>query len=314
MQQDHHPLRPKIITKNAQGETVRIFTGQNTIGHGTFGNIWSLRSANTALESVYETEISDDAYPLKTVVLKQLFVIPEEFEITKIRAQKEVDFLRRVYSDWSRDIILLLTEPLFIGFIMPQHPGKNLEMVDASKQLTLPLTLTGFYNLCIMIIEAITHIHNVDIVHLDLTPANIMVESFDPPLGLRIMDFGEAQKPGTLIDLIVDNPAKPLYRHLSSDRKMMTETMPVSLKKIPAERRHDFYSAVIIMEYLLQPIHIEDCEKGPISQELKKLQTHYDITLPTEHLPLVDLMTFFHSKLEATHGQDSEEEMFEMEM
>ncbi len=130
------------------------------------------------------------------------------------------------------------------------------------------------------LLEALIKIHEKDIIHFDITPGNVLLESIKNP-DLKLCDFGITRRPSESIKFgqgynLYYTPGTPGY--MSLDRMLLD---------IPACFDQDLYSAATTLLYLMG----FDTELG---------------ILPEDPLDVCDIIEEKHDKLKASLINDQE--------
>ncbi|MDX1946831.1 MAG: protein kinase [Pirellulaceae bacterium] len=139
------------------------------IGEGTYGNVWKAKEIQTGI----------------IVAIKRLRRQPDEIacaeveKLARLSATRGIVALRKVH---------LATEPY--SFVMEYMEGGTL--ADLIRQRG-PLPFPEAWRLFRQMIDALCYIHTEGIVHCDIKPENILLDSRGNP---RLGDFGQARGRG----------------------------------------------------------------------------------------------------------------------
>lgn len=176
--------------KLLERQSIRDYNHIKIIGKGSFGEVHVCQSNKTG-EVVAIKKIK------KTVLYQK-----NQIKHTK----DEQFFLSKINSPWIVNLKSSFQEGNYLYLVMEYLPGGDL-MSLLMKMNTLTENQAKFY-LCEMIL-AIESIHNINCIHRDIKPDNILI---DKEGHIKISDFGLAKIPENYFneDIIIDNKAKIL--------------------------------------------------------------------------------------------------------
>ena len=110
----------------------------------------------------------------------------------KEKFKKEARRLRKLKSEYIVSVHDLFEENGTAYYVMDYVEGENL--AERLKRTGLPMTEQETRDLLPQILDALKSIHNAGIWHLDLKPANIMVDKFG---NVKMIDFGASKQLNT---------------------------------------------------------------------------------------------------------------------
>ena len=159
--------------KQRQHLTIHDYEPLSIIGKGAFGSVFLCRHIKT-----------NEIVAVKKMK-KELLLKKNQLKHTK----DEQYFLSKINSPWIVNLKASFQEGFYLYLIMEYLPGGDL-MGLLMKRDTLPENEAKFY-LCEMIL-AIESIHNLNCIHRDIKPDNILI---DKNGHIKISDFGLAKIP-----------------------------------------------------------------------------------------------------------------------
>ena len=151
--------------------TIQDYESLNIIGRGAFGEVHVCRNKKT-----------NEIVAIKKIKKSVLF---QKNQIKHTR--DEQDFLSKIKSNWIVELKCSFQEGDYLYLIMEYLPGGDLMNLLIIKDI-LKEEEAKFY-LCEMVL-AIEAIHNLDCIHRDIKPDNILIDKYGH---IKLSDFGLAK-------------------------------------------------------------------------------------------------------------------------
>ena len=151
--------------------TIHDYESLNIIGRGAFGEVHVCRNKKT-----------NEIVAIKKIKKSVLF---QKNQIKHTR--DEQDFLSKIKSNWIVELKCSFQEGDYLYLIMEYLPGGDLMNLLIIKDI-LKEEEAKFY-LCEMVL-AIEAIHNLDCIHRDIKPDNILIDKYGH---IKLSDFGLAK-------------------------------------------------------------------------------------------------------------------------
>ena len=151
--------------------TIQDYESLNIIGRGAFGEVHVCRNKKT-----------NEIVAIKKIKKSVLF---QKNQIKHTR--DEQDFLSKIKSNWIVELKCSFQEGDYLYLIMEYLPGGDLMNLLMIKDI-LKEEEAKFY-LCEMVL-AIEAIHNLDCIHRDIKPDNILIDKYGH---IKLSDFGLAK-------------------------------------------------------------------------------------------------------------------------
>lgn len=221
---------PKIV-----GDKLKGYSCKKILGKGAFGTTFLMQKGS-----------SGDKIALKVVENDKSPDFKNEDKILKILA-----------TSCSKKRVLCHNKTFDEGnatyFVTEFIKGKSLDQYKFKTTISL-------YRILSQIIESIEYIHYLDIVHFDIKPQNIMVDSKDK---VKLIDFGGAS-------LMQGNKFK---RDIYTPHYAPREYDDFTNFTIKQARIHDWYSFVI------SAVEILEANPSKLDTQLKELLKITDVSL-----------------------------------
>ena len=181
------------LDRERTGERIRNFVLKERLGSGGMGVVY--RAAQVFAEGIERDVVVKLIHPDLLFNNKREQALACFDQELKTLARLEHKYIARIYDGGIHQAPEQREEIPFLA--LEYIPGKPLTDYVAEQQLTTIEVLALFVRIC----DAIDYAHQRGIIHCDLKPANILIDSLGEP---RIIDFGLAQT----VDL------KPPVKHL----------------------------------------------------------------------------------------------------
>ena len=159
------------LQKRREKLTIHDYESLNIIGRGAFGEVHVCRNKKT-----------NEIVAIKKIKKSVLF---QKNQIKHTR--DEQDFLSKIKSNWIVELKCSFQEGDYLYLIMEYLPGGDLMNLLIIKDI-LKEEEAKFY-LCEMVL-AIEAIHNLDCIHRDIKPDNILIDKYGH---IKLSDFGLAK-------------------------------------------------------------------------------------------------------------------------
>lgn len=258
------------------------FSSSKKLGSGAYGTAWKLKYFSGAVvpspivkaECQFKMNVAasfqDCTYVIKVINLSE----DETLEDIKCMAQKEASILTTIYSEWKNNVFNVCNTH-HAALIMPLQEGIDLEeRMKAKKQIFSWRTSIA---VALHLIDAVNHVCTKGFVHLDIRPANIMLDIVGEQVQqFRLIDFGIAEQVGEKISTYQEHDGTP-YPHLPSDRKFIAQHENQDAQEdekhfTHAASRHDYYAVGHVLEILL-------CATKASALASKDIQSIYDSSI-----------------------------------
>ncbi|MGB5900172.1 MAG: AAA family ATPase [Geitlerinemataceae cyanobacterium] len=175
-----------------------------------------------------------DAKPILLKVLKPDYCTPVELA----RYQREYSILKQLNFEGTLEAYQIEKYQSTFFIVLEDFPGKPLTYWIQQKKVTLGI----FLKIAIQTTEVLGRIHELNIVHQNLNPANIL---FDPNSGkIKIIDFGMA------VEMRRENIPLPTTRGLEENLAYISPEQTGRMNRI-LDYRTDFYSLGVTFYELL---------------------------------------------------------------
>ena len=164
--------------ENTVGNKIEDFEILNKLGEGAFGKVFKVRS-----------KINNNIYGLKIVDKKIIREKTKSEDMIK-KSMREIEILKmlshphiiKYYTSFEKDEkLFLVTEYLANGDLQ--------EIINARAQLKKPFKEEELCSIFYQCLSALNYIHELGIMHRDIKPGNIFLDS---DLKIKIGDFGTA--------------------------------------------------------------------------------------------------------------------------
>lgn len=163
-----------------------------------------------------------------------------EFEVARERFRREAQILARVRHPNVIEIVDYFEEDGVPTLVMPFLEGQTLhERLDQQGAMSLPDAL----RLARQVADALHHVHSFDIIHRDLTTANIFIEQDDSGERAKLIDFGIARP----LDSRTSRPLTSAGRTLGSVEFMS----PEQLQKGDLDQATDLWAFGVVLFRML---------------------------------------------------------------
>lgn len=129
---------------------------------------------------VYRAVLNSNTQPVILKVLKEDYPIPSELT----RYKQEYEITRSLKIDGVIKAYNLLPYKSTLAMVLEDFGGKSLDILMNSQKFTL----SEFLCIAIQISQTLSEIHAASVIHKDITPANIVLNSETKQL--KIIDFG----------------------------------------------------------------------------------------------------------------------------
>ena len=175
-----------------QGGKYRI---ERLLGQGGFGNTYmainTVFNERVAIKEFFMQGISDRDESTGSVTIS-IERNKQEFEEQREKFKKEALRIRKLDNPHIVKVHDLFEENGTAYYVMDYIDGENMAM--RMKRTGKPLTEQEVLNFLPQILDALKTVHNAGIWHLDLKPANIMVDKSN---NVRLIDFGASKQLNT---------------------------------------------------------------------------------------------------------------------
>ena len=175
-----------------QGGKYRI---ERVLGQGGFGNTYmainTVFNERVAIKEFFMQGISDRDESTGSVTIS-IERNKQEFEEQREKFKKEALRIRKLDNPHIVKVHDLFEENCTAYYVMDYIDGENLAM--RMKRTGKPLTEQEVLKFLPQILDALKTVHNAGIWHLDLKPANIMVDKSN---NVRLIDFGASKQLNT---------------------------------------------------------------------------------------------------------------------
>lgn len=182
-----------------------------------------------------------------SVVIKKINDEHPDFQ-HMIRMQNEYEMNRRINSNLVVKIYEMNEKDSFPFLVTEDFGAESLQLFIKKHKLTMK----EFLDISIKIVEALSDIHNAKIVHNDINPSNIVINTETDTV--KVIDFGIA----TMIE--VDNRTIGSFQEINGTLAYISPEQTGRMSR-PIDYRTDFYSlGVTLYEILLGrlPFSAED--------------------------------------------------------
>jgi len=213
-------------------KSLEDFRALEVIGRGAFGEVRIVRE-----------KVTHEVYAMKTMAKKQLVASKK---IPSIKAEREI--LAKSDNPWIVRMYFSFQDQTYLYIIMEYCPGGDL-MSILMREDTLSVEWTKFY--MAQLTAAIHSVHELDYVHRDIKPDNILV---DMTGHIKLSDFGLSKRfnQSTQTNFEgVNNNVSGSDDHSGGGKR---SAGPKNRKKYKAERRELLYSTVGTPDYMAPEI------------------------------------------------------------
>jgi len=206
---------------------INDFQHLDVIGRGAFGEVRLVRERSNG-----------EVFAMKTMTKKQLI---SSKKLPSIKAEREI--LAKSSNPWIVKMYFSFQDQTFLYLIMEYCPGGDL-MSILMREDTLSVDWTRFY--MAQLATAIHSVHQLDYVHRDIKPDNILIDSTGH---IKLSDFGLSKK-------FTHNNKNDNFRGITvnGNENIKRTAAPKNRGKYKSQRRELLYSTVGTPDYMAPEI------------------------------------------------------------
>jgi len=219
-----------MASSTSAKKALHDFQHLEVIGRGAFGEVRLVRE-----------KVTNEVYAMKTMAKRQLV---QSKKIPSIKAEREI--LAKSDNPWIVRMYFSFQDTTYLYLIMEYCPGGDL-MSILMREDTLSVEWTKFY--MAELASAIHSVHNLDYVHRDIKPDNILI---DITGHIKLSDFGLSKK-------FTDNTASNFEGvgggiNSAGPVENKRQAGPKNRNKYKKQRRELLYSTVGTPDYMAPEI------------------------------------------------------------
>ncbi|MDQ3640605.1 MAG: serine/threonine protein kinase, partial [Actinomycetota bacterium] len=208
-----------------------------------------LLKSGRGVDTYFATELDGGAH----LVLKRV-VAGDVDDAVRIRLEHEAQVLRRLRGHSFHSSITVAHDAEFVYLVTPYVTGVTLEQRLAEG----PLSVVSTIRVGIELLNALQAAHDNGVLHRDVKPANVIVDTQEPVDEAVLIDFGFARS--SSLDLSLQNEPVGTARYLAPEA--------AGLMACEVDERSDLYSVgVLLFECLAGRPPFEAAEVGAVLRQ-----------------------------------------------